>query len=90
MSYFTTVKHEDGSDIELYINDEQHIKELKAKVKDLETENVEMLNECSAYAEYQETLETQVSNLREKYDALFMASNAVAIEHDDGTTKIIV
>lgn len=61
MSYFTTVKHEDGSDIELYINDEQHIKELKAKVKELESENVEMLNECSAYAEYQETLENNAA-----------------------------
>jgi chromosome segregation ATPase len=61
MSYFTTVKHDDGSDIELYINDEQHIKELKAKVAKLETENVEMLNECSAYAEHQETLENNAT-----------------------------
>ena len=61
MAYFATIKHEDGSDVELYIGDEQHIRELKDQVKKLESENVEMMNECSAYAEHQEILETNAT-----------------------------
>ncbi len=56
MSYFTKVPHDDGGEVEIYINDEQHIKELKA-------ENVELLNECSAYAEHQETLENELTGI---------------------------
>ena len=113
--------------------------EPEAKIKELEAENVELMNECSAYAEHQETLEnnaaahniemrkirkhnadlkgqirnqnqhsidqgrdilrflkqisdleTELTNAQERYRRLFMASNAVAIEHDDGTTEIII
>ena len=113
--------------------------EPEAKIKELEAENVELLNECSAYAEHQgilednaaahaiemrkirkhnsdlkgqirnqhlkasdstrdilrflkqiSDLETELTNAQERYRRLFMASNAVAIEHDDGTTDIII
>jgi len=57
------------------------------KLAKLETENVELLNECSAYAENQECLENQLANLDREYKKLLRASNCVIIHHDENVDE---
>jgi len=68
----------------------KHNSDLKGQIKNQNLSALDATRDILRFLKQKTDLETELTNAQERYRRLFMASNAVAIEHDDGTTEIII